>query len=118
MANTKDCGCGENCICKKRRYVTGRASNMFKILGDPTKLEILFALEEGNLCVSDLVNLLGFSQSLISHQLKIMRDNNIVVTNRQGNKVYYQLADDHVVQLLDIAKDHAAEHFLDTSCSE
>ena len=83
---------------------------MFKILGDPTKLEILFALEEGSLCVTDLVNLLGYSQSLISHQLKIMRDNNIVKTNRVGNKVYYALADDHVIKLLEIAREHASEN--------
>ncbi len=110
MPTNNTCKCNENCVCQKRRYVTGRASNMFKVLGDPTKLDILFTLQECSLCVSELVSLLGFSQSLISHQLKILRDSNFVTTSRKGNKVYYTLADEHVTKLLDIAKEHASEN--------
>jgi DNA-binding transcriptional ArsR family regulator len=82
---------------------------LFKILGDRTRLELLFALEKQSMCVNDLVEKLGYSQSLVSHQLKILRDSNIVSTIRSGNKVIYTLADDHVFMLLDIARDHAQE---------
>ena len=84
-------------------------TNIFKLLADKTRLEILFALEHRSMCVSEFVEVLGFSQSLISHQLKVMRDSNIVSTNRKGNKIYYTLADEHIKSLLCIAKEHASE---------
>lgn len=97
--------------CNKREHVTESVTDLFKVLADRTRLEILFALEVDSMCVSQIVDLLGFSQSLVSHQLKVLRDNNIVTTNRQGNKIYYTLADEHITILLQIAKTHASEKF-------
>ncbi len=105
----KKVACSGKSYCEKRRQVTDEVGRMFKILADHTRLELLFALQTGDMCVGDLVNLLGFSQSLISHQLKVMRDGQLVLATRRGNKVYYSLADDHVVKLLEIAKVHASE---------
>ena len=96
-------------ICEKRELINDEVSNIFKILGDKTRLEILFVLEHKSLCVSNLVEILGFSQSLVSHQLKVLRDNNIVCTQRAGNKIFYSLADEHITSLLKIAKEHASE---------
>lgn len=95
--------------CNKREQVTYEVTNIFKLLADKTRLEILFALEHRSMCVSEFVEVLGFSQSLISHQLKVMRDSNIVSTSRKGNKIYYTLADEHIKSLLSVAKEHASE---------
>lgn len=99
----------EDKVCSKRELVAINTSNIFKVLGDKTRLEILFALETKSMCVGELVNSLGFSQSLVSHQLRVLRDNNIVSTVRNGNKVFYMLADDHITTLLNIAKAHISE---------
>lgn len=96
-------------ICEKREQITEDVANIFKVLGDKTRLEILFVLEHKSLCVGNLVNTLGFSQSLVSHQLKVLRDYNIVSTQRAGNKIYYSLADDHIASLLAMAKEHICE---------
>lgn len=95
--------------CNKREQIGAGVTELFKILGDRTRLEILFALETQSLCVSDMVELLGLSQSLISHQLKVLRDSNIVSTKKEGTKVIYTLADEHITALLSIAKVHANE---------
>lgn len=96
-------------VCNKRIQITDEVTNIFKVLADKTRLELLFALEQKSLCVSEFVEILGFEQSLISHQLKVLRDNNIVSTNKVGNKVFYTLADEHITNLLSVAKAHASE---------
>ena len=95
--------------CNKRMQMINEVTNIFKVLADKTRLELLFALEQKSLCVSEFVAILGFEQSLVSHQLKVLRDNNIVTTNRVGNKIYYTLADEHMINLLSVAKAHASE---------
>lgn len=96
-------------MCNKRTQITDEVTNIFKVLADKTRIEILFALQQKSLCVGELVDILGLSQSLISHQLKVLRDNNIVSTNRLGNKIYYALADEHITDLLNVARAHARE---------
>ena len=96
-------------LCNKRIQITDKVTNIFKVLADKTRLELLFALEHKSLCVSEFVEILGFEQSLISHQLKVLRDENIVSTSRVGNRVYYTLADEHITSLLSVAKVHASE---------
>lgn len=79
---------------------------LFKMFGDGTRVKILHALELNEMCVCDLAALLGMTKSAISHQLKALRLSNLVKSRRDGQVVYYSLADDHVKYILDIGFDH------------
>ena len=81
-------------------------ATLFKMFGDGTRVKILHALEQSELCVCDLAALLGMTKSAISHQLKALRLSNLVKSRRDGQVVYYSLADDHVKYILDIGFDH------------
>ncbi|NLK58842.1 MAG: winged helix-turn-helix transcriptional regulator [Tissierellia bacterium] len=89
--------------------VTERAAGIFKQLGDPTRLRILVSLAEHEMCVCDISALLQMSQSAISHQLKSLRLSNLVISRKEGKAVYYSLADEHVIRLLEQGMLHA-EH--------
>lgn len=71
-------------------------ADLFKIFGDTTRMRILYALLESEMCVCTIAEYLGMTQSAISHQLKVLRDNNLVGSRREGKTIYYFLADDHV----------------------
>jgi DNA-binding transcriptional ArsR family regulator len=79
---------------------------LFKMFGDGTRVKILHALELNEMCVCDLAALLGMTKSAISHQLKALRLSNLVKARRDGQVIYYSLADDHVKYILDIGFDH------------
>ncbi|MFV0558385.1 MAG: ArsR/SmtB family transcription factor [Enterococcus sp.] len=81
-------------------------SKLFKVLGDPTRLKILLALQNGPLNVTKIAEELQMEQSAVSHQLKILRDNRLVHTQREGKIIYYQLDDNHVVRLLEQTFEH------------
>lgn len=81
-------------------------SVLFKMFGDGTRVKLLHALELNELCVCDLAALLGITKSAVSHQLKALRLANLVKSRREGQVVYYSLADDHVKYILDIGFDH------------
>lgn len=72
----------------------------FKILGDPTRIKIAFALSKEELCVCDVANLLGVSQSAVSHSLRTLRQMNLVKFRREGKATYYSLDDEHIERLL------------------
>ena len=80
--------------------------DFFKIFGDPTRIKILYALFQEDMCVSDLVNSLGINQSALSHQLRILRQNDIVKFRREGKTVIYSLDDEHVGILLKNGIEH------------
>lgn len=84
-------------------------SQIFKVFGDETRLRIMDALLQSQLCVCDLANLLDMTQSAISHQLKVLRQANLVQADKQGKIVYYSLADDHVKRILEIGLEHLQE---------
>lgn len=84
-------------------------SDMFKIFGDQTRVKILMALESGELCVCDIAAVMDMSQSAISHQLRVLKQSNIVKTRRQGKVMYYSISDDHVKEIFDIAIVHVQE---------
>ena len=88
---------------------TGRLAAIFKLLGDPTRLGILTALRDGEMCVCDLAAALKMTESAISHQLRRMRDLDLVRRRRDGQILYYSLADTHVETLLEIALSHVRE---------
>lgn len=114
----------ENTISKMR--------DMLSIAGDMTRLKIMLSLLDESKCecgcechshcgsceerpcmieknVSEIVDETGASQSLISHQLKVLKDFDLVATRREGTKIYYSLKDGHVKQLLSVALEHAME---------
>jgi ArsR family transcriptional regulator, lead/cadmium/zinc/bismuth-responsive transcriptional repressor len=84
-------------------------SDFFKILGDSTRAKIICALDENELCVCDLAVLLGMTKSAISHQLSILRQNNLVKNRREGKVVYYSLADDHIKEIFEKGLEHIRE---------
>ncbi|WJI09270.1 winged helix-turn-helix transcriptional regulator [Methanobacterium sp. CWC-01] len=89
--------------------VFNHVSDDFKVLGDRTRVKMLFALSQEELCVCDLSNILGLSESAISHQLRQLRNRNMVKYRREGKMAYYSLADQHVVQFLKMGVEHARE---------
>lgn len=84
-------------------------SDMFKIFGDQTRVKILMALENGELCVCDIAAVMNMSQSAISHQLRVLKQSNIVKTRREGKVVYYSISDDHVKEIFNMAMVHVQE---------
>ncbi|RCW42013.1 MULTISPECIES: helix-turn-helix transcriptional regulator [unclassified Halanaerobium] len=84
-------------------------SELFKTMGDPTRIKILYALKERELCVCDLSELLNMSSSAISHQLRILRNNKLVKFRKEGRSVYYSLDDDHVICLFGQGLQHVLE---------
>ena len=84
-------------------------SDLFKVLGDHTRIRILYALFQSELCVCDLSEVLGMTQSAISHQLRVLRSAKVVKYRREGKKVYYNLDDAHIFSLLDIGMIHVNE---------
>lgn len=82
---------------------------LFKMFGDGTRVQILHALEQNEMCVCDLAVLLGLTKSAVSHQLKALRLANLVKFRREAQTVYYSLADSHVKAILDIGFEHLAE---------
>jgi len=83
-----------------------RLAQTFKVLGDPTRLKIIKALAGGEMCVCDLAAYLGLSESAVSHQLRRMRDQNLVAPRREGQVLYYALDDHHVAELLNFGLEH------------
>lgn len=81
----------------------------FKILGDPTRVRIAFALSREELCVCDIANLLGVSQSAVSHSLRTLRQMKLVKFRREGKIAYYALDDEHIKTLLDVGFRHVEE---------
>lgn len=77
-----------------------------KAVSDPSRLKILLALRQGEMCVYHVVEAVGGTQSAVSHQLRILRDNRIVKARRDGQNIVYSLADAHVVALLELACAH------------
>ncbi|GBE19192.1 cadmium resistance transcriptional regulatory protein CadC [archaeon BMS3Abin16] len=84
-------------------------SEIFKALGDPTRVKILYTLMENELCVCDIASLLGMTVSAISHQLRLLRNLKIVKYRKEGKMVYYSLDDEHIKKLLEMGVTHVEE---------
>lgn len=84
-------------------------SDLFKLFGDSTRLKILFALFESEMCVCAIAELLNMTQSAISHQLKTLRDNQLIDNRRDGKTIYYFLKDEHVKTIIAQGYDHLTE---------
>jgi len=84
-------------------------SDLFKLFGDSTRLGILWALSESEMCVCDLCALLKMKQPAVSHQLKNLKQSRIVKARRDGKIVYYSLEDEHIRELLNLGMEHTQE---------
>lgn len=84
-------------------------AELFKIFGTPTRLQIMYMLYEGEKCVYDIADELGMSQSAISHQLSILKQNRLVKNRREGKTIYYSLLDSHVVTIIEQGLNHIRE---------
>lgn len=84
-------------------------SIIFKLLSDPTRIKILYALEKQELCVCDISVVLDMTQSAVSHQLKLLRMNKLVKHRKEGKTVFYSLDDDHVHLIFNQALAHVNE---------
>ena len=84
-------------------------AQLFKAMGDPNRLRILWALQQEEMCVCDLARFLGVSESAVSHQLRLLRQLHLVSNRRQGPVLYYRLNDEHVRRLMELALEHIRE---------
>lgn len=84
-------------------------SELFKVFGDSTRIRILFVLFEAEVCVCDLAAALNMTQSAISHQLRILKQNKLVKSRRDGKSVFYSLADNHVRTIIAQGLEHITE---------
>lgn len=84
-------------------------AELFKMFGDSTRVKILFALIESELCVGDLAQILNLTQSSVSHQLRLLKDAKLVRFRRDGKIIFYSLADEHVRTILHMGMEHVEE---------
>lgn len=84
-------------------------AELFKIFGDSTRVKILYALLEAELCVCDIAKLMDVSQSAVSHQLRVLKGSKLVKFRREGKTIYYSLADEHVFRILSQGMEHILE---------
>lgn len=81
-------------------------SELFKVLGDLTRIKIIWTLDNHEMCVCDIANVLNMTKSSVSHQLAVLRSNGIVKYRKSGKEVYYTLDDEHVNKLYEIGLEH------------
>ena len=84
-------------------------AELFKVFGDSTRIKIIWALDEAEMCVCDIAFLLNMTQSAISHQLRVLKQAELVKSRREGKIVFYSLEDEHVKQIFDQGLIHISE---------
>jgi len=84
-------------------------ADLFRIFADSTRIKILYVLFESEMCVCDLAQILGMTQSAISHQLRSLKQSKLVKYRREGKTVFYSLADGHVRSIIDQGMEHISE---------
>jgi ArsR family transcriptional regulator, lead/cadmium/zinc/bismuth-responsive transcriptional repressor len=90
--------------------LVGALAETFKVLGDTTRVRILDALSRSELCVQDVADMLGVTQSAVSHQLRLLRSMRLVRTRREGRQIFYALDDHHIVKLFAQGLEHVEEN--------
>ena len=100
IARAKECLPGDDLLCE--------LSDFYRIFADPTRLKILFTIEEP-MCVCDIARVLGMTKSAVSHQLKILRQSDLVRYKRSGKNIFYSLSDEHVKVIIEYALEHIKE---------
>lgn len=84
-------------------------AELYKVFGDTTRIRILFALYEGEMCVCGIAELLNMTQSAISHQLRVLKNSKLVKFRKEGKTVFYSLDDDHIFKILSQGLEHISE---------
>lgn len=84
-------------------------AELFRVFGDTTRIKILYALFESELCVGDIAQVLDMSQSAVSHQLRLLKTSKLVRARRDGKTIFYALDDDHVRSMLALGMEHVEE---------
>ena len=84
-------------------------AELFRVFGDSTRIKILYALFESELCVGDIAQVLGMTQSSVSHQLRLLKNSKLVKFRREGKAVFYSLDDDHVRSMIALGLEHVEE---------
>ena len=84
-------------------------ADLFRVFGDSTRIKILYALHDNELCVQDIANAVQLSQSAVSHQLRVLKDTKLVRFRRDGKTLYYSLADEHVCRIISQGMEHVEE---------
>lgn len=87
-------------------------SELFKVLGDGTRIKIIYALFENEMCVCDIAEFLGMTQSAISHQLRVLKNTRLVKNRKEGKTVFYSLDDDHVRLIFNCGLSHIQEIYV------
>lgn len=88
---------------------TDAVCTVLKLLGEPSRLRIVLALNEGEMCVYHIVQAVGSTQSAVSHQLRILKDNKIIKSRREGQTIVYSLDDEHIMQIVRLVQIHVEE---------
>lgn len=84
-------------------------AELFKVFGDSTRIKILYALFESELCVNDIAALLNITQTAASHQLRVLKTNKLVKARKDGKMIFYSLSDDHVYKIISQGMEHIEE---------
>ena len=88
---------------------TENVTELFKLFGDSTRLKIMMALDVTELCVCDICEILDMNKSAVSHQLRVLKDADLVASRKEGRNVFYSLCDDHVKVIIETAMEHVSE---------
>lgn len=91
------------------KEIIDKIAELFKAFGDPTRVQILSNLRSSELCVNDIAEAVGLSQSAVSHQLRILKQMQLIKVRREGKNMLYSLADDHVLTILQTGLEHVTE---------
>jgi DNA-binding transcriptional ArsR family regulator len=111
----RDCGSGDAIALSDVRSrllaadTVGAVAEVFRLLGDPTRVRMLDALSHGERCVCDLASLVGLTESAVSHQLRLLRGARLVRVRRAGRQAFYSLDDHHVLGLVHDTRRHVEE---------
>ena len=84
-------------------------AEFFKVFADSTRMKIIYALMEKELCVCDIATIVGTTQSAISHQLRVLKQSKLVKFRKEGKEVFYSLDDDHIVEIVKKGREHIEE---------
>ena len=109
MADAKDALPPAQAVALPDDEVLYELADLFRVFGDSTRIKILYALHDNELCVQDIANAVQLSQSAVSHQLRVLKDTKLVRFRRDGKTVYYALDDDHVRSILSLGMEHIEE---------
>jgi DNA-binding transcriptional ArsR family regulator len=96
--------CIKNCMLEESNAI--KLAEVFRILGDSTRIKILYVLSRADMCVCDIADILDMTQSAISHQLRLLRAMKLVKFRKEGKAAIYSLDDDHILQLFNQGMEH------------